>query len=118
MVTRSADLDRLKPWARRFDAVEVLLGDPHADAALAAALERDYLECGCRPARHALVVTAMVALPLAAWLGRPLAAQPAEWWIAVAAAVTIVPLAVMLAVVVRARRRLAARIRALQGANA
>jgi hypothetical protein len=119
-VFTAADLDLLKPWARRFDAIRVRRPD-HSDAenrSLEAELERDYLACGCRAGRIALAATCVGVVLFAVASGEPVTTWSAERWVLSASFIGLPTLAAKLAGVVRARLRLRARIRCLQGAQA
>jgi hypothetical protein len=119
-VFTAADLDLLKPWARRFDAIRVNRpGHSEVeDRSLEAELERDYLACGCRAGRIVLALTCVGVVLFAVAAREPLPAWSAERWVICASFIAIPTLAAKLAGVVRARLRLRARIRSLQGIEA
>jgi len=112
------DLNLLKPWARRFDSVQVRwMGRSHEEnQAIQDALEREYLECGCRSGRVALVLILLILGLVFLFGGTSVRRWSPESWVIFVSVAVIVPMLAKLISLVSARLRLAELIRTLQTA--
>jgi hypothetical protein len=112
----AADLDLLKPWARRFDSIRVnwVGHTEEQNEAIRTVVERDYLECGCSTARITLFATAITLIAIALFQRATISTWSGDTWVIFISTIVLVPMTAKLIGVVRARIRLAEFITELQ----
>jgi hypothetical protein len=111
------DLRGLRPWARRYDAIQIGFMGGEEGRRIEAALERDYTACGCAAGRVAFAGALLLLFLAAVALHDSVAIHPAEWALGGILGLSLVTAAATLASMVQARWRVNRTVNRLVGSS-